>query len=152
MPFASLEIIDGGTLAQLLSPIIAGYDLAVIFDCVSANDGNAGDVYFFDYEDIPNHISWQGSAHEVEMLQTLAMMDIAGDRPTTKIVGIIPQRVEGTTVELTEPIKKGALVMEKTVIKYLQELGFEIDIVKPDLDIQTTANNFGKDFVNDFSI
>ncbi|GHV07452.1 HybD peptidase [Campylobacterota bacterium] len=141
----TLEIIDGGTLAQLLTPIIAEFDYAIICDCISANDGNFGDVYFFDYESIPNHISWQSSAHEVEMLQTLAMMDLVGDRPMTKIVGIIPQVVGGTTLELTEPIQKGAMIMEKTVIKHLEELGFLVETINNNLTIQAIANHFGQE-------
>ena len=86
----TVDFVDGGTLAERLIPIIAQYDHLVMFDCVDANDGKIGDVYFFDFEDVPDSISWKGSAHEVEMLQTLTMMDLVGDRPSTKVLGIIP--------------------------------------------------------------
>lgn len=135
----TLDFVDGGTLAQRLIPVIAEYEYVIILDCVDANDGKIGDVYFFDFENVPNSISWQGSAHEVEMLQTLTMMDIVGDRPTTKIVGIIPKVVGGTTLNLTDEVKKGSLVMEKTVIDHLNSLGFE-SIKKCELDIQEVAN------------
>ncbi|MDR2099624.1 MAG: HyaD/HybD family hydrogenase maturation endopeptidase [Campylobacteraceae bacterium] len=139
----TLDFIDGGTLAERLIPIIVRYDYVIILDCISADDGEFGDVYFFDFDDIPKHISWQGSAHEVEMLQTLTMMDIIGDRPKTKIIGIIPQVVEGTTLELTKPILNGAKAMESILLKHLKEFGFEIETVKAGLDIQETAYKFG---------
>ncbi len=134
----SLDFIDGGTLAQRLIPIIAQYDYVILLDCVDANDGKVGDVYFFDFENVPESVSWQGSAHEVEMLQTLTMMDIHGDRPTTKIVGIIPEVVQPTTLELTDSLKKGAVLMEKTAIDHIKSLGFEVKKLK-ELDIQTVA-------------
>lgn len=135
----SIDFIDGGTLAQRLTPIIAEYEYVIILDCVDADDGEIGDVYFFDFENVPNSISWQGSAHEVEMLQTLAMMDIVGDRPTTKIIGIVPKVVGGTTLNMTEKVQEGAKLMEKILLKHLAELGFSYE-KKSNLTIQEVAN------------
>ncbi len=116
----SVDFVDGGTLAQRLIPIIVEYDYVIILDCVDANDGEIGDVYFFDFENVPNSISWQGSAHEVEMLQTLTMIDLLGDRPTIKIIGIVPEVVEDENLKqlndiaplgvLTVPVKRGQQV------------------------------------------
>lgn len=135
----TIDFVDGGTLAQRLTPIIVEYDYAIIFDCVDASDGEVGDVYFFDFEDVPSSISWQGSAHEIEMLQTLMMIDIVGDRPITKIIGIIPKVVEGTTLNLTKDIQKGALVMEKTFLDHVKSLGFEVE-KRSELTIQEVAS------------
>lgn len=135
----TLDFVDGGTLAQRLIPIIVQYDYVIILDCVDANDGKIGDVYFFDFENVPNSISWEGSAHEVEMLQTLTMIDIVGDRPTTKIVGIIPEVVGPTTLNLTQAVKDGSLIMERCVIEHLQSLGFTCK-KNYDITIQQIAN------------
>ncbi len=135
----SIDFIDGGTLAQRLIPIISQYDYLIVFDCVDANDGKIGDVYFFDFENIPDCISFQGSAHEVEMLQTLNMMDMVGDRPPTKIVGIIPKVVNNTTLCLTKAVRNGSGLMEKIFLKHIKELGFEYKI-KKNIDIQSVAN------------
>ncbi len=135
----SLDFIDGGTLAQRLIPTIAEYEYVLLLDCVDANDGKIGDVYFFDFENVPDSISWQGSAHEVEMLQTLSMMDMAGDRPKTKIIGIIPEVVSITTLQMTKEVLKGAVLMEKIAIEHLESLGFEVKKLN-ELDIQSVAN------------
>ncbi len=135
----SIDFIDGGTLAERLIPVISHYDYLIVFDCVDANDGKIGDVYFFDFENVPDSISFQGSAHEVEMLQTLNMMDMIGDRPPTKIVGIIPKVVNETTLSLTKPVIKGSELMEKIFLKHIKELGFEYN-VKKDIDIQSVAD------------
>ncbi|MCD8213489.1 MAG: HyaD/HybD family hydrogenase maturation endopeptidase [Campylobacter sp.] len=120
----SLNFIDGGTLAIALTPIIAEYDYLIVVDCISSDDGGVGDVYFFDYDAIPGKISWDGSAHEVEMLQTLQLMELAGDIPKTKILGIIPKRVVPMSFELSSEIQKGFFVMEKTLLKHLKDMGF----------------------------
>ncbi len=136
----TLSFVDGGTLAQRLIPIIAEYDYVILLDCVDAKDGKIGDVYFFDFAEVPPMISWQGSAHEIEMLQTLTMMDMLGDRPTTKVVGIIPEVVNDPTLKMTQAVIKGSAVMEKVVIDHLKELGFVSEKIS-EIDIQTVANS-----------
>jgi hydrogenase maturation protease len=135
----SITFVDGGTLAERLIPIIVEYDYLIVLDCVDASDGQIGDVYFFDFENVPNSISFQGSAHEVEMLQTLTMMDMVGDRPPTKIIGVIPEVVADTTLKMTPAVIKGSHVMEKTLIKHLSELGFTCKQLS-DIDIQSVAD------------
>ncbi|WP_024954009.1 HyaD/HybD family hydrogenase maturation endopeptidase [Sulfurospirillum arcachonense] len=136
----TLTFVDGGTLAERLIPIIVEYDYMIMFDCVDANDGIIGDVYFFDFDNVPNSISWQGSAHEVEMLQTLMMMDMVGDRPTTKIIGIIPEVISDTTLEMSEPVIKGSALMEKTFLKHISELGLKYEKIA-NFDIQEVAQS-----------
>lgn len=135
----SIDFVDGGTLAQRLIPVIAQYEYVVIFDCVDANGGEVGDVYFFDFENVPNSVTWQGSAHEVEMLQTLSMMDMLGDRPITKIIGIIPQSIDITTLSLSQKVQKGALKMEEVFIQHLKTLGISCEKLN-DMQVQQIAN------------
>ncbi|DAB33678.1 MAG TPA: hydrogenase expression/formation protein [Sulfurospirillum sp. UBA12182] len=140
----SVTFVDGGTLAQALIPIIASYDYCIIFDTVDTDGGKIGDVYFFDFENIPNSIKFQGSVHEVEMLHTLSMMDMVGDRPPTKIVGIVPEVIEITTLEMTQPVIEGSKLMEKTFLNHMNELGFKYELIE-EVDIQTVANDSCKE-------
>lgn len=137
----SITIIDGGTLAHLLIPIIVEYDKVILVDCIESEDGKFGDVFFFDFEDMPKQISWQGSAHEVETLQTLEMMRTHGDIPSIKIIGVIPTRIESdSTFELSDEIKNAVNTMEKVLRKYILELDPKCQITEnPQVDIQEIA-------------
>ena len=119
-----LRFIDGGTLAMALTPVIAWADVMIVADCISAEAGETGDVYFFGYEQMPPAVSWNGSAHEVEMLETLRLMELAGDLPRTKILGIVPKRIEPMSFELSVQAQEGANLMEKTLLDELSHLGF----------------------------
>lgn len=119
-----LRFIDGGTLAMALTPVIAWADVLIVADCISAEGGETGDVYFFGYEQMPPAVSWNGSAHEVEMLETLRLMELAGDLPQTKILGIVPKRIEPMSFELSVQAQEGANLMEKTLLNELSRLGF----------------------------
>lgn len=119
-----LRFIDGGTLAMALTPVIAWADALIVVDCISAEEGETGDVYFFGYEQMPPAVSWNGSAHEVEMLETLRLMELAGDLPRTKILGIVPKRIEPMSFELSAQAQEAANLMEKTLLSELSRLGF----------------------------
>ena len=119
-----LKFIDGGTLAMALTPVIAWADVLIVADCISAEGGETGDVNFFGYEQMPPAVSWNGSAHEVEMLETLRLMELAGDLPRTKILGIVPKRIEPMSFELSVQAQEGANLMEKTLLDELSHLGF----------------------------
>ncbi len=123
-----VDIVDGGTLAQRLIPIIVEYDRLIIIDTINAPGVKAGEVYFFDFEAVPDVVDWQGSAHEVEMLQTLNMMDLAGDRPPTMIMGVVPTVIEATEFSLSEAVEDAVTLMESTLIGHLKTLG--VDAVK----------------------
>ncbi|WP_314068524.1 HyaD/HybD family hydrogenase maturation endopeptidase [Campylobacter showae] len=124
---SELRFIDGGTLAMALTPLIAQADVLIVADCISADGGETGDVYFFGYEQMPPTISWNGSAHEVEMLETLRLMELAGDLPRTKILGIVPKRIEPMSFEISSQAQEGVNLMEKTLLNELSQLGFSYE-------------------------
>ncbi|QYJ80291.1 HyaD/HybD family hydrogenase maturation endopeptidase [Shewanella acanthi] len=121
-----LELLDGGTLAQGLIPIICQYDYLIVVDTVNANGVDAGAVYFFDFDRAPREIDWQGSAHEVEMLQTLNMMEMVGDRPKTFVLGVTPTVLESMVLGLTPKVAAAVPLMESALLNHLTSLGFSI--------------------------
>lgn len=134
---SELDIVDGGTLAQSLIPLIVQYDQLIIVDTINASGVKAGEVYFFDFEDIPDGLDWQGSAHEVEMLQTLHMMDIVGDRPHTMIMGVVPTVIEITEFSLSQKVHKSVVLMEETLLEYLKKLDLKAVTLNSNITIDS---------------
>ncbi|RBQ31460.1 hydrogenase expression/formation protein [Arcobacter sp. FW59] len=145
----SVSLVDGGTLAQRLIPEIVKYDEVLIIDCIDAINSKAGDVFFFDFKKVPSNINWQGSAHEVEMLQTLNMIDMNKDLPTTHILGVIPKRVaDDTTFELSSEIIQASKTMEKVIVDHLLKLEVTVKQIK-EVDIRNIALvSFKRDIIN----
>ena len=138
-----IRFIDGGTLASFLMPTIAEFDEILLVDCIDADGAKSGEVYLFDYDAMPKQISWSGSAHEVEMLQTLQMMDLCGDLPHVKILAVVPRRIEEASFKLSSAILKSSKTMEKTALQYLSDLGFAHEKIA-DLSAQDIADRFAK--------
>ncbi|MEA2047927.1 MAG: HyaD/HybD family hydrogenase maturation endopeptidase [Campylobacterota bacterium] len=135
-----VDIIDGGTLAQRLIPIIVEYDHVIIIDTINAADVEAGEIYFFNFDAVPDAVDWQGSAHEVEMLQTLNMMDLAGDRPPTMIMGVVPTIIEATEFSLSENVSDAVPLMEKTLLEHLHTFNMKA-LKKAEIDMQAILPN-----------
>lgn len=146
-----ISFIDGGTLASFLMPTMAEFDEILLVDCIDAEGAKGGEVYFFDYDAMPKQISWSGSAHEVEMLQTLQMMDLCGDLPHVKILAVVPRRIEEASFKLSSVILESSKTMEKTALKYLSDLGFAHEKIA-DLSAQDIADRFAKKGRDDSSI
>ena len=123
-PTHSLDFIDGGTLGLRLSYIITEYDKMVVLDCLEAENCAAGEVFFFPFDAIPRQISFSGSAHEVEMLQTLNFLALTDSLPPTRILGFIPERIEAMSFALSNSALKAAQSMEKTLLEWLAKEGF----------------------------
>ncbi|HEC1784805.1 TPA: HyaD/HybD family hydrogenase maturation endopeptidase, partial [Campylobacter lari] len=136
----SIDFVDGGTLALQLSYIIEKYDEMVVIDCISADDANIGDIFFFPYEAMPKKLNWSGSAHEVEMLQTLQYMELMGDLPKTQILACIPKRIEPLSFNLSNEILIALEKMEKILLDFLVKKGFTYKKIT-DVNIQELALN-----------
>ncbi len=123
-----LSFIDGGTMANALTPLIANSDYLIVCDCIEADDSKAGDVYFFDYNAMPKSIKWSGSAHEVEMLQTLQMCELSGVLPkSVKVLGVVPKRIEPMSFSLSPQAKNALKTMQKVLLDELNKLGFSCE-------------------------
>ena len=146
----TISMVDGGTLAQVLIPTIVKYDKVIVVDCIDALNSKAGDVYFFDFLNIPELVNWQGSAHEVEMLQTLNMIKMNGDLPSTDILGVVPKRVaDDTTFELSEEIIKGVDTMESKLLTELKKLDIEVKQRDKNITIDKIAQiSFKREMIN----
>lgn len=142
-------LMDGGTLAQRLIPEIVKYDEIIVVDCITADDSKVGDVYFFDFRKIPQNINWHGSAHEIEMLQTLEMIDMNGDLPNTFVLGIVPKRIaDDTTFDLSDEVVNAVSVMEKVVLDHLEKMNIKTKKIK-DVDIrELSLITFKRDMKN----
>ena len=65
------------------------------------------------------------------MLQTLQMIEMMGDLPPVKIVGVIPYVIgESSTFTMTDEVLKASVVMEKVIIDYIKTFNIEVTIKK----------------------
>ncbi|WP_053827950.1 HyaD/HybD family hydrogenase maturation endopeptidase [Helicobacter heilmannii] len=137
-----VDFMDGGTMAQALIPWIVEYEKILLLDCVSVAGAQVGEVFCFDFVQIPSNITWAGSAHEVEMLQTLKLTALMGDLPPTTIIGLVPEiALENTTFNLSPALQKGAQLATEKALEILTAWGLKATPKPTPLSLQDIANN-----------
>jgi len=129
-PTHTLSLIDGGTLSYQLIPTICEHDTVILVDCIAIEGGEVGGVYRFDFSATPKGVAWQGSAHEVEMFQTLQMIEILGELPPILIWGAIPRALTPqNTFRLSQPVAQATKIIETHITSHLTDLGFDITLI-----------------------
>lgn len=119
-----LRIIDGGTLGPHLIPLLAEHRRVLLLDTISADNAAPGEVFCFDYQQLPAPLKGRGSAHEVEMHQTLAMMRLAGDLPRITVLAVVPTIINQTTFQLSPEVVRAAGQMEEKALEIIAAWGF----------------------------
>ncbi|WP_299426000.1 hydrogenase maturation protease [uncultured Meiothermus sp.] len=122
-----LEIVDGGTLAWDLLPLIAGREQVIVVDAVAAE---LGEIYRFSLHDIPSAIQYgKLSSHEWEMPELLTAMEIHGDLPPVTFIAIgvnsLAEISSSLTLELSLRIASRLEALEKAVLQELASLGVQ---------------------------
>jgi hydrogenase maturation protease len=102
----SLEVIDGGTSPEVFS-LVEGVDKLILIDAVNGG-GSPGSVYLFHPEDIVPEEKYAISAHDLDLMYNLKMMELTGTRPKEVIIiGVEPKDIsEGMelSAELSDKI------------------------------------------------
>ena len=113
-----VKIIDGGTSPDLIAYTRVGRKL-IIVDAAKAG-GQPGDIYRFQPEDLAAEKSELASAHQLGIVENLALMDIAGTRPAEIIIiGVEPEKIDWG-MELSPKLKER---LPKIINVILKEIG-----------------------------
>jgi hydrogenase maturation protease len=120
-----LEVVDGGTLAWNLLPLLSGREHVIVVDAVAAEPG---EIYRFTLHDIPSAIQYgKLSSHEWEMPELLRAMELHGDLPPTTFVAIgvsaLAEVSADLQIGLSPLIKKRLDALERVVLQELASLG-----------------------------
>jgi len=117
-----VEIVDGGTLGLSLLSVVTQTERLLIFDAVK-NRGTPGDTYLLLYEDLPFHIRPKNSLHQADLVETLTLAGLVGERPDIVVVGVEPQDIEPWGIGLTPPVRESIDRLERLALDQLRHWG-----------------------------
>lgn len=120
-----LEMVDGGTLAWNLLPLLSGREQVIVVDAVAAEPG---EIYRFTLHDIPSAIQYgKLSSHEWEIPELLRAMELHGDLPPTTFIAIgvssLAEVSANLQIQLSPLIEKRLESLEQVVLQELASLG-----------------------------
>jgi hydrogenase maturation protease len=115
-----VDFIDGGTFTQDIFYLFEQYEKLLVLDVVRAGHP-PGTIYSLDEDDLVKNEKQVLSLHDVDLLDSLNMAEMRGHRPTLKIVGIEPEKINWGT-ELTPTLAKAFPAFVKTARKHIEIL------------------------------
>ncbi len=114
----NVSLVDGGVLGINLLGVISEADYLIVVD-VMRNQGEPGDFYRLEGDAIPERIRAKNSVHQIDFLEALTLCQALDKVPETVILGVEPEDIETTGIELTATLNKK---MEPMIEKILAEL------------------------------
>lgn len=110
-----VKLIDGGTSPDLIAYTRAG-DKMIIIDAAKAG-GEPGAIYRFKPEDLAAEKGALASAHEMGVVENLALMEFTGNKPSeVVIIGIEPAEID-MGMELSPQLKERLPALIDVVLK-----------------------------------
>lgn len=112
----NVTLMDGGTLGTRLMDPIMNCDLLIVIDAV-LGDGPAGSIYRLTGDDLRKSLAFKDSMHQTDLVDTLVMCEIVGNRPEAVIIGMEPHDYHTMHVGLSQ----AALDRQEALIGFVLE-------------------------------
>lgn len=115
-------LMDGGTLGTRLMDPILGCDMLIVIDAV-LGDSDPGSIYRLTGEDLRKSLAFKDSMHQTDLVDTLIMCEIVGNRPQAVIVGMEPFDFESLSTELSPIAKNRQEMLISFVLEEIEKAG-----------------------------
>ena len=115
-----VDFIDGGTFTQDIFYLFEEYEQVLVLDIVRAGQA-PGTIYSLDEGDLVKNEKQVLSLHDTDLLDSLDMAQMRGHRPTLKVVGIEPDKIDWGT-EMTPALVKAFPSFMKVARKHIEKL------------------------------
>jgi hydrogenase maturation protease len=118
----NVTLMDGGTLGtKLMGPILES-DYLIVCDAVLCGD-KPGSVYRLMGEDLRKSLAFRDSMHQTDLVDTLGMCEIVGNRPEAIVIGMEPFDYHSMALELSPTARESMPVMIRSVIAEIETVG-----------------------------
>ena len=118
----NVTLMDGGTLGTKLMGPIMDADHLIVCDAVLCDD-TPGSVYRLMGDDLRKSLAFRDSMHQTDLVDTLGMCELVGNRPTAIVIGMEPQDYHTMSLELSSTATQAMPVMIRTVLEEIESAG-----------------------------
>jgi len=118
----NVTLMDGGTMGtKLMGPILES-DYLIVCDAVLCGDA-PGSVYRLMGEDLRKSLAFRDSMHQTDLVDTLGMCELVGNRPEAIVIGMEPADYHTMALELSETADRSMPVMIESVVREILSAG-----------------------------
>jgi hydrogenase maturation protease len=118
----NVKLVDGGVLGLSLTGTMMEADRVIVIDAVRGDD-EPGTIYRFEWNSRPEHIQYKDSLHQIDLMETMALLPLMGDPPKVTVIGVEFDDIDNYGLELTPQVEKAVAPLMEQVLKELERLG-----------------------------
>jgi hydrogenase maturation protease len=118
----NVKLVDGGVLGLSLTGSMMEADQVIVLDAVRGDD-EPGTIYRFTWDAKPDHIQYKDSMHQIDLMETMALLPLLGDPPPVLILGVEFGDIDNLGLDLTPRVEKAVEPLIELTIKELAEMG-----------------------------
>jgi hydrogenase maturation protease len=118
----NVKLVDGGVLGLSLTGTMMDADQVIIIDAVRGND-EPGTLYRFPWQAKPEHIQYKDSLHQIDLMETMALLPLLGQPPSVVVLGVEFGDIDNWGLSLTPQVEKAVRPLMDMVLKELEDLG-----------------------------
>ncbi len=122
----NVTLMDGGTLGTRLMDPILSCDMLIVIDAV-LGDSDPGSIYRLTGDDLRKSLAFKDSMHQTDLVDTLIMCEIVGNRPEAVIVGMEPFDFESLSTELSPIAQNRQKMLISFVLEEIVKAGGRVD-------------------------
>lgn len=115
-----VDFVDGGTFTQDLFYLFEEYENILVLDVVRAGHP-PGTLYTLEEDDLRKDTKQTLSLHDIDLLDSLGMAQMRGNKAYLRVVGIEPETIDWG-LELTPTLAKAYPGFLKVARKHIREL------------------------------
>ncbi len=119
---SNVTLMDGGTLGTKLMGPILDSDYLIVCDAVLCDD-KPGSVYRLIGDDLRKSLAFRDSMHQTDLVDTLGMCELVGNRPEAVVIGMEPFDYESMALELSPTAVSSLPVMIESVVREIEKAG-----------------------------
>lgn len=118
----NVTLMDGGTLGtKLMGPIMEA-DYLIVIDAVLCDDV-PGSVYRLMGDDLRKSLAFRDSMHQTDLVDTLSMCGLVGNRPEAVVIGMEPFDYQSMALELSPTAQRSMPTLVQTVLTEIASAG-----------------------------
>jgi hydrogenase maturation protease len=104
-PLDRVDFIDGGTFTQDIFYLFQEYEKLLVLDAVRGGR-EPGTIYRHEEKDLRENKEQALSLHDIDLLDSLKMAELLGNKPELIVIGIEPLELCVWKMEMTPPLQK----------------------------------------------
>ncbi|MBU1274665.1 MAG: HyaD/HybD family hydrogenase maturation endopeptidase [Proteobacteria bacterium] len=119
----NVKVVDGGVLGLSLAGIMMEAQRVIVVDAVRGGD-EPGTIYRFPWDARPEHIQYKDSLHQIDLMETMALLPLLGDPPEVVVIGVEFGDIDNYGLELTPEVERAVKPLLEQVLLELERLGY----------------------------